>query len=72
MAVGEVSGSHKIGRFMPGTSIPIIDEKVIFERDPDYLLMLSWHIAEELIPKIREKGFKGRFIIPLPDSIIVS
>jgi len=72
IAVGEISGSHKIGRFMPGTSIPIIDEQLILEKNPDYLLMLSWHIAEELIPKIREKGFKGRFIVPLPESVIVS
>ena len=71
-AVGEIAGSHKIGRFMPGTSIPIISEQIVLERNPDYLLMLSWHIAEELIPKIREKGFKGKFIVPLPDSIIVS
>jgi hypothetical protein len=71
-AVGEISGSHKIGRFMPGTNIPIIDEQIIIEKNPDYLLMLSWHIADELIPKIREKGFKGKFIIPLPDSVIVS
>jgi hypothetical protein len=33
---------------------------------PDYLLILSWHIADELVPKLRGKGFTGQFIIPLP------
>ena len=70
-AVGEIQGSHKIGRFMPGTSIAIIDEGEVIANNPDYLMILSWHIAEELIPKIREKGFKGKFIIPLPYPKIV-
>jgi hypothetical protein len=70
-AVGEILGSHKIGRFMPGTSIPIIDEAEVLKRNPDYLLILSWHIADELVPKIREKGYLGKFIIPLPEPIIL-
>jgi hypothetical protein len=70
-AVGEIQGSHKIGRFMPGTTIPIVLESEVIASNPDYLLVLSWHIAEELIPKIRERGFKGKFIIPLPYPEIV-
>jgi len=27
---------------------------------------LSWHIADELAPKIKQKGFRGKFIVPLP------
>ena len=66
-AVGEISGSHKIGRYMPGTKIPIISEDEVLSKKQDYLLMLSWHIADELIPKIKNKGFEGQFIVPLPD-----
>ena len=64
--VMEAKGSHKIGRHMPGTLIPVVDESRLYEDQPDYALLLSWHIAEELAPKIREKGFKGSFIVPLP------
>jgi len=32
---------------------------------------LSWHIADELMPKLTEKGFKGDFIVPLPEARIV-
>ena len=71
MSVGEIRGSHKIGRYMPGTSIPVVEESEILSGDVDYLLMLSWHIAEELMPKLRRGGFKGKFIIPLPDPKIV-
>lgn len=67
----EVKGSHKTGKYMPGTLIPVLDEAKLFEDQPEYALLFSWHIAEELIPKLIEKGFKGDFIIPLPEPKIV-
>lgn len=71
-SIGEISNSHKIGRNMPGTKIPIVDEKILFsDKAPEYLLILSWHIADELIEKIRSQGFKGNFIIPLPKPKII-
>jgi hypothetical protein len=71
ISVGEINGSHKIGRYMPGTSIPVVEEGEILSGNVDYLLMLSWHIAEELMPKLRKGGFKGKFIVPLPVPKIV-
>ena len=62
----EVKGSYKVGKYMPGTLIPVLDEAKLFEEQPEYALLLSWHIAEELAPKLTEKGFKGRYIVPLP------
>ena len=62
----EVKGSNKINKYLPGTLIPVVDEKLIKNNPPDYLLILSWHIKDDLIKIFRKKGFKGRFIIPLP------
>lgn len=70
-AVLEVPGSYKIGKYMPGTLIPVVDEGMLFREQPDYAMLLSWHIADELIPKLRQKGFKGKFIVPLPEARIV-
>jgi len=69
--VVEVSGSHKLNKYIPGTRIPVLDEKALYEDQPPYALILSWHIADELITKIRENGYKGKFIIPLPNVRIV-
>jgi hypothetical protein len=66
-AVLEVKGSHKVGKYMPGTMIPVLEESYLFERQPDVAMLLSWHIADELIPKLRAKGYKGQFIVPLPE-----
>ena len=67
----EIKGSYKIGNYVPGTLIPIIEESKLFDDQPDYALLFSWHIADELAPKLKEKGFKGDFIIPLPTPRIL-
>lgn len=64
--VVEIKGSHKIGKYVPGTLIPILDEEQFFKDQPEYALLLSWHIADELIPKLKAKGYRGHFIVPLP------
>ncbi len=68
--VMEIRGSYKIGKYMPGTLIPVLDETRLYEEQPEYALLFSWHIADELMPKIRDKGFRGRFIVPLPEPRI--
>jgi SAM-dependent methyltransferase len=64
--VCEIPGSLKIGKFMPGTRIPVVEEAKLFADQPDSAVILSWHIADELAPKLRAKGFRGRLITPLP------
>lgn len=70
-AVMEVSSSNKLNRFIPGTRIPVIDEKNLYVDQPEYVLLFSWHIGEELTNILRNKGFKGKFLIPLPDPKIL-
>ncbi len=67
----EIAGSYKIGKMMPGTLIPVLEEAKLFADQPEYALLFSWHIADELIPKLKAKGFRGRFIVPLPTPTIV-
>ena len=64
--VCEIAGSLKIGKYMPGTQIPVVDEARLFSDRPDCAIIFSWHIADELAPKLRAKGFKGKLITPLP------
>jgi len=66
----EIKGSHKINHYLPGTRIPIVSEDLILKNKPDYLLLLSWHISKELIKNLKRKGYKGKFIIPLPKTRI--
>jgi hypothetical protein len=70
--VVEVKGSYKVGKYMPGTLVPVVDEGELFTTQPEIALLLSWHIADELMPKLRARGFKGEFLIPLPTPRVVS
>jgi len=64
--VCEIPGSLKIGKCMPGTQIPVVDEARLYSNQPDCAIIFSWHIADELAPKLRAKGFRGKLITPLP------
>ena len=68
----EIEGSYKIGKYMPGTRIPVLEESVLFSDQPEYALLFSWHIAGELMPKLTRRGFRGKYIVPLPSPRIVA
>jgi hypothetical protein len=64
--VCEIAGSLKIGKFMPGTQIPVVEESKLFTDQPECAVIFSWHIADELAPKLKAKGYRGRLMTPLP------
>ena len=62
----EIEGSYKIGSYIPGKKIPILSEKKLYNDPPDFVILFSWHIASELKLNLKKRGYKGKFIIPLP------
>jgi C-methyltransferase C-terminal domain/Putative zinc binding domain/Methyltransferase domain len=64
--VCEITGSLKIGKCMPGTAIPVVEESRLFTDQPECAIIFSWHIADELAPKLRAKGYRGKLVTPLP------
>jgi hypothetical protein len=64
--VVEVSGSDKIGYYIPGTRIPVVDEEYLFTSDRP-AVMLSWHLTDIVIPKLRKRGYDNPIIVPLPE-----
>jgi len=68
----EIDGSQKINHFLPGTNIPIFNEKKLYKDNPEYVLIFSWHIADEIIINLKSKGYKGKFIVPLPKPKIIN
>lgn len=61
----------KVGLYCAGQHIPVLDEEKMFDEQPDYALMLSWHYSEQIIENLRKKGLKSKIIIPLPNVRII-
>jgi len=62
--IGEVN-EEKLGCFTPGTFIPIISEKELLSKNPDYLIVLPWHFKEFFVSN--EKFSKMKLVFPLPE-----
>lgn len=70
--IAEQSSSLKLNMFTPSTHIKIIDEKYMINNQPDYALVLSWHYGKNVMKNLRNKGYKGKFIMPLPKPRIIN
>ncbi|HPC96837.1 MAG TPA: class I SAM-dependent methyltransferase [Sedimentisphaerales bacterium] len=63
---------HKQGKYMTGMHQPILPTEQVLERMPDYLLLLAWNFKDEIMSQQREYVARGgRFIIPIPEPVIV-
>ena len=63
----------KQGRFTPNAPIPVVPAERLLEDQPDYVLLLAWNFADEILAQqaeYRRRG--GKFIVPVPHVRVVS
>jgi len=60
----------KNGLMTAGSNIPVVsfEEGLEFIADSDVILLLAWNFQDEIIQELRDSGYKGKFIIPLPND----
>jgi hypothetical protein len=69
--LAELPDSLKLGMYLPGKHIPVVHEQRVFDEQPDYLVLLSWHYADPIMKRLREAGYRGKFVMPLPEFQII-
>ena len=75
LGIGEVN-AKKFGKVTPGSAIPIVDEKDIFQlmrKKPSLLIVLPWHFRENLLTKIKSENISNAMVFfPFPKPEIIS
>jgi 2-polyprenyl-3-methyl-5-hydroxy-6-metoxy-1,4-benzoquinol methylase len=61
----------KIGKYIPGARLPIVDEKIT--PAPDAYLLLAWNFLKEFLPRKRDYILNGgEFIVPIPTPVVIN
>ena len=58
----------KQGLYTPGTHIPVVAPERLLADQPDYVLLLAWNFADEILEQQSEYVRRGgRFMVPVPE-----
>ena len=58
--------------FSPGHHIPVLTSQALYDRKPDYVLILAWRYTEPIVKKHQkylDQG--GHFIVPMPEVRVI-
>jgi len=69
--LAEQPASLKLGKYLPGKHIPVVNNQILIDEQPDYVIILAWHYAKPIMEQLKARGLKSDFVIPLPDFEIV-
>lgn len=62
----------KQGLYTPTTNIPVLPSEELYNKKPDYVLILAWNFSEPIMNAHKKYAENiGKFIIPMPEPRIV-
>jgi SAM-dependent methyltransferase len=62
----------KQNKFSPGMHIPVYPAEKLMQDKPDYVLILAWNFADEILQQQAEfRRAGGKFILPIPETRVL-
>lgn len=69
--IAEIPTGLKIGKYVPGSHIPVVSNEILFTEQPDHIVVLAWHYGDYIVEDFKKRGIKGKFILPLPEFRVI-
>lgn len=63
---GELHNSLKLNKYLPGSHIKVVRNTRLLEEQPDHVILLAWHYANEIRTRLRSEGLRSKLVVPLP------
>lgn len=70
--IGELPTSLKLGLYVPGKHIPVVNNRRIIDEQPDFLVLLAWHYADFIAKRLRDEGVRAKLVMALPEFTVLS
>lgn len=68
--IAEQPTSLKLGMYVPGVHIPVVEDAVLLKDRPDYVVLLAWHFGYSIGQQLRDMGVKSKLVMPLPQLTV--
>ncbi len=69
--LAEQPASLKLGMYLPGKHIPVVNNQRLIDEQPDYVVLMAWHYAKPIMEQLKARGLKSDFVMSLPDFQII-
>ena len=57
----------KQGKYLPGSRIPILNEKILMQEKPDFVVILPWNIRDEVMAQLNYiRDWNAKFVMATP------
>jgi hypothetical protein len=69
--IAEQPASLKLGKYLPGKHIPIVNNQRLIDEQPEHVMLLAWHYAKPIAEQLRERGLRSKLYVPMPELALM-
>ena len=70
--IAEQPTSLKLGKYLPGKHIPVVRNDILFEEQPEWVVLLAWHYWQPISASLRHRGLRSKMVLPLPKVQVIT